>query len=128
MHKTVSKVLKTRYFSYSAFWSTCQWEGGLYPPPPPPLATLLVGTDANAHHAIWGSSNRNSRGEDLLEYCASADLNFCNEGNKPTFKTKTRVEVLDLTVVNRSAWYRVVCWYVSNVPSFSHQLYLKIQA
>ena len=32
-HKTVSKVLKTWYFFYSAFWSTCQW-GSLYPRPP----------------------------------------------------------------------------------------------
>ena len=57
----------------------------------------IVGTDANAHHTIWGSSDINPRGEDLLAYCACADLNFCNVGNKPTFKTKTRDEVLDLT-------------------------------
>ena len=55
----------------------------------------IVGTDTNAHHTIWGSSNINPRGEDLLAYCASADLNFCNVANKPTFTTKTREEVLD---------------------------------
>ena len=38
----------------------------------------IVGTDAKAHHTIWGSSNTNPRGEDLLAYCVSADLNFCN--------------------------------------------------
>ena len=42
----------------------------------------MIGTDANAHHTIWGSSDINPRGEDLLAYCASADLNFCNLGNK----------------------------------------------
>ena len=26
--KTVSEVLKTRYFSYSVVWSTSQWGGG----------------------------------------------------------------------------------------------------
>ena len=26
----------------------------------------IVGTDANAHHTIWGSSDINPRGEDLL--------------------------------------------------------------
>ena len=31
--KTVSKELKTCYFSYFAFWLTGQW-GKLYPPPP----------------------------------------------------------------------------------------------
>ena len=43
----------------------------------------IVGTDANAHHTIWGFSDINPRGEDLLAYCASAGLNFYNVGNKP---------------------------------------------
>ena len=60
----------------------------------------IVGTDAIAHHTIWGFSNIIPQGEDLLAYCVSADLNFCNVGNKPTFRTKTREEVLDLTLVN----------------------------
>ena len=34
-------MLKTWYFSYSAFWSTCQW-GAIAPLPPSPLATLLL--------------------------------------------------------------------------------------
>ena len=42
----------------------------------------IVGTDANAHHTIWGCSDINPRGEDLLAYCASANLNFCNVGKK----------------------------------------------
>ena len=28
--------------------------------------STIVGTDANAHHAMWGFSNTNPRGEDLL--------------------------------------------------------------
>ena len=28
----------------------------------------IVGTDANAHHTIWGSSNINPRGENVLAY------------------------------------------------------------
>ena len=82
----------------------------------------IVGTDANAHHTIWGFSDINPRGEDLLAYCASADLNFCNVGNKPTFRTETREEVLDLTLVNSCAWDRVVGWHVSNVLSFSDHM------
>ena len=86
-----------------------------------------VGTDANAHHTIWGSSDINPQGEDLLAYCASADLNFCNVGNKPTFRTKTREEVLDLTLVNRCAWNRVVGCHASNVPPFSDHMYIRFQ-
>ena len=63
----------------------------------------VVGTDANAHHIIRGSSDINPRGEDLLAYCVSPDVNFCNVGDKPTFRTKTREEVLNLALVNRCA-------------------------
>ena len=87
----------------------------------------IVGTDANAHHTIWGSSDINPPEEDLLAYCASADLNFCNVCNKPTFRTKTLEEVLDLTLVNRCAWDRVVGWHVSDVPSFSDHMYIRFQ-
>ena len=86
-----------------------------------------MGTDANAHHTIWGSSDINPRGEDLLAYCTSADLNFCSVGNKPTFRTETCEEVLELTFVDRCAWYRVVGWQVSNVPSFSDHKYIRFQ-
>ena len=89
--------------------------------------STIVGTDANAHHTIWESSDINHRGEDLLAYCARAYLNFCNVGNKRIFRTKTREEVLDLTLVNRCAWNRVVGWHVSNVPSFSDHMYIRFQ-
>ena len=57
------------------------------PAPPNLLGDLLVfteieqiptilGTDANAHHTIWGSSDINPRGKDLLEYCASAEADI----------------------------------------------------
>ena len=98
----------------------------------------IVGTDADANCTIWGFSNIKSRGEDLLAYCVSADLNFCNVGNKPTFRTKTRElhrcpviinnetreEVLDLSLVNRCAWDQIVGWHVSNVLSFSNHMYI----
>ena len=42
-------------------------------------------------------------------------------------RTKTREKVLDLTLVNRYAWNRVVGWHVSNVPSFSDHTYIRFQ-
>ena len=61
------------------------------------LIPTIVGSDGNTHRTSWRSFNINPRGEYLLAYCVSADLNFCNVGNKPTFRTETRGEVLDLT-------------------------------
>ena len=57
VQKTASEVLKTKYFSYSALWSTGQWEGCSPPPPPPPpppplpLATLLLLRDLQSNKA-----------------------------------------------------------------------------
>ncbi|XP_038107967.1 uncharacterized protein LOC119766704 [Culex quinquefasciatus] len=59
---------------------------------------FLIGCDANAHHTIWGSTDVNERGEYLLEYLSSHDVNVCNKGNEPTFVTVARQEVLDLTL------------------------------
>ena len=87
----------------------------------------VVGTDANARHTIWGFSYINPRGEDLFAYCVSADLNFRNVGNKPKFRTNTREEVLDLTLVNRCARGRVVGWHVSDGPSFLDHTYIRFQ-
>ena len=86
-----------------------------------------VETDANAHHAIWGSPDINPLGKDLLAYCVSADLDFCNVDNNPIFRTKTREEIQDLTLVNRCAWDRVVGWHVSNVLLFSDHMYIRFQ-
>ena len=87
----------------------------------------ILGTDANAHHTIWRSCDINPNREDLLAYCVSEDLNFCNVGSKPTFRSKTREEVLDLTLVNRYVYDRVVGWHVSNVLSFSDHMYIRFQ-
>ena len=74
-----------------------------------------------------GSSDIKPQGEDLLAYCSSADLNFCNVGNKPAFRTKMREDVLDLTSVNRCVCDRVFGWHVSNVLSFSDHMYIRFQ-
>ena len=50
----------------------------------------VIATDANAHHSVWGSSNVNTRGIDLLMFCASANLHICNVGNKLTFGKKKK--------------------------------------
>ena len=87
----------------------------------------VIGTDANAHHTVWGSSNVNSRDMDLLMYCASANLHICIVGNKPTFRTRKREEVLDLTLINQNAENCLSDWHVSDVPSFSDHMYIRLR-
>ena len=75
---------------------------------------------------MWGSFDIKP-GEDLLAYCVSADPNFCNVGNKPTFGTTMRDKVPDLTFMNRCVRDRVVGCHVSNVLSFSDYMYIRFQ-
>ena len=86
---------------------------------------LLVGCDANAHHTSWGSTDINSRGEELLEFIAASSLQWCNLGNKPTYRVANRSEVLDLTLVNQAMGNRVKGWYVSDNPSLSDHAYVR---
>lgn len=58
----------------------------------------ILGCDANAHHTVWGSSDCNKRGEDLLEYLLFYGLFILNKGNEPTFVVQNRREVLDISV------------------------------
>ena len=59
---------------------------------------LLVGCDSNAHYTAWGSTNCNGRGEVLMEFLHSTNLEILNKGNESTFGTSVRQEVIDITL------------------------------
>ena len=82
------------------------------------------GTDANAHHSVWGSSDVNTRGMDLLMFCASANLHICNVGNKPNFRTRSARSDSNK---NRNAENCISDWHVSDVPSFSDHMYIRFR-
>lgn len=84
---------------------------------------LIFGCDANAHHTLWGSSDCNKRGDDLMEYIIYFNLYILNRGNEPTFITKNRREVIDLTLCNSKCLNYICNWKVANViTSSDHQL------
>lgn len=80
---------------------------------------IIIGCDANAHHTVWGSTNINKRGESLLQFILTEGLTIANVGNKPTFVTKTRQEVLDLTCCTSKVSDIIKNWHVSEEPSCS---------
>ncbi|PNF17226.1 hypothetical protein B7P43_G05220 [Cryptotermes secundus] len=59
---------------------------------------LIIGCDANAHHTGWGSTGINPRGESLMEFLVSSNLNILNHSNEPTFIVCNTKEVIDLTL------------------------------
>ncbi|XP_037942706.1 uncharacterized protein LOC119675572 [Teleopsis dalmanni] len=88
-------------------------------------ADIILGCDANAHHEIWGSSNTNERGELLFDFIFSNNLFICNDGNRPTFVTKNRQEVLDITVTTAKIHGSIRKWKVSTRHSFSDHMILE---
>ncbi|XP_024888738.1 uncharacterized protein LOC112465430, partial [Temnothorax curvispinosus] len=80
---------------------------------------LLLGCDANSHHLVWGSFDINPRGESLLDFIMSTNLQILNRGTEPTFLDSRRQEVIDITLCTRGVVDLVAGWRVSNEPSGS---------
>jgi hypothetical protein len=69
---------------------------------------LLVGCDSIAHHIAWGSTNCNGRGEALMEFLDSSNLEIINRGNEPTFCNISRQEVTDITLGSFGLLERII--------------------
>ena len=99
-------ILSLEYFPYSS-------------PDPASTAELkdlvvysVAGNVANPHHTSWGSTDTNMRGEELLVYLASNDLSILERGAKPTFFTRNKRVVLDLTICSNCSRRYITNWYV----------------
>jgi hypothetical protein len=88
---------------------------------------LIVGCDANMHHILWGSTGTNPRGESLMEFLVSSNLNILNCSNEPTFVVRNRKEVIDLTLGTNKTGDLVSNWHVSDEPSLSDHRYICFQ-
>ena len=84
---------------------------------------LIICADTNSHHICWGSAESNARGMQLMDWVVSSNLIIQNRANTPTFVTRVRSEVLDLTFANNLADRKLRNWLVSDEESFSdHRL------
>ncbi|XP_062712124.1 uncharacterized protein LOC134289731 [Aedes albopictus] len=88
---------------------------------------LIVGSDANAHHIIWGSSDINLRGSSLMEYLSSTDLALLNIGNRPSFVVSAREKVSDITLCSSRISHEVTNWHVSDKESLYDHRYIFIE-
>ena len=80
---------------------------------------LIVGCDSNAHHTAWGSTNCNGRGESLLQFLNSSNLEIHNGGKEPTFCNISRQEVIHITLGSYGLLGSIAGWEVSREPSLS---------
>ena len=88
-------------------------------------APLIVGSDTNSHHTIWGDKKQDKRGEVLLEHLSNCGLSWANKGTNPTFvNSRGHHSVIDLTITNNKALDLVKNWYVSDRVSNSDHKYI----
>ena len=80
---------------------------------------LLLGSDANSHHKLWGSTDTYRQGEGLVDYLNNTDFDILNTGGKPTFRNSMREEVIEITVCTGTIRDKVKKWTVSDERSLS---------
>ena len=89
---------------------------------------VIIAMDANAHHTAWGSTNINSRGEELLDFVVSQNLQILNRGNEPTFVSSCgREEVLDITLISPGLSELITDWEVSDDVSLSDHRHIRFR-
>ena len=80
---------------------------------------FLAGCDSNAHNIIWGSKDTNRRGERLLDFLLSNDLEIANQGNEPTFMSKRGQSLIDITMMSPCILPNLKNWHVSTHETLS---------
>jgi hypothetical protein len=85
---------------------------------------LVISCDVNTHHTTWGSSSIN-RGETVFNFIMANDLDIMNKGNKPSFVTFNRQEVVDVTVATFYAGNFIEDWHVTEEVSCSDHRYIQ---
>ncbi|PNF33518.1 hypothetical protein B7P43_G17647 [Cryptotermes secundus] len=85
---------------------------------------LIIGCDANEHHILWGSTGTNPRGESLMEFLVSSNLNILNHGKEPTFVVWNRKGVIGLTLETNNIENLVSNWHVSDELSLLDHRYI----
>ena len=90
---------------------------------------LVIGMDSNAHSPLWGSSDLNSRGEELEELIVLKNLFVLNRGFTPTYVRYNSESVIDVSLVNQVAMrvLNVSGWEVEFRYSFSDHRYIKFE-
>lgn len=73
---------------------------------------------------LWGSTDNNSRDIALLKYLSTTYPIIANKGNKPGFITKTRKDVLDITLFSTKILNQNTLWKLLINESLSDHRYI----
>ena len=80
---------------------------------------LIVASDTNSHHPLWGCDIANHRGNCLCEFLATTDLEVANVGCTPTYSAGHVSSIIDVTLVSRTPYRDIRHWKVSDADTMS---------
>ena len=86
---------------------------------------MIIGTDSNAHHPLWGMDTHNDRGKTLFDYLFTTNLSLINTGSEPTFVTRRSQTIIDLTLASESVAELITGWHVSKEASCSDHRWIR---
>lgn len=81
---------------------------------------ILIGSDSNAHSALWGSNETNERGEVIEEACAAYGLECVNTGTNITYDGVGGQTIVDVTLTSDPNM--VQDWHVSPEVTLSDHM------
>ena len=87
---------------------------------------IIIGSDTNCHHFVWGDNTTDQRGNDLLDYMDRNGLMWSNRGTVPTFvNSRGQSSIIDLTMTNEKGDDLVRNWRVGLDESNSDHRYIR---
>jgi hypothetical protein len=81
--------------------------------------SIIITGDFNAKHPIWGGNVKNKKGEILLDWAYSLNMNILNDGLKPTCIRPNGTSYIDITLVCDKIMWRNPTWKVLEEESMS---------
>ena len=84
----------------------------------------IIGCNSNSHHTSWGSTHTNNRAGSLFNYIMVNGLDIMNSGNRPTFVTSNRQEVINITIAILYTGNLIKDWHVTEEVSCSDHRYI----
>ena len=123
-------ALKIKHDSKEIIMASSYMDGNTMIPPPNTnrlidyadkhKLPLIIGSDTNAQHKLWGNKECNKRGEELLEFLTTCGLSWANKGTTPTFLNS----IIDITITNTAGCDLINDWHVSKSFSNSDHRYV----
>lgn len=85
---------------------------------------ILIAGDLNCKAMEWGNNHTDPKGDILLQWIASLDLDIINTGDTPTFTRREQKSIIDVTLGTKEISKKVKKWEVRTEETYSDHNYI----